>query len=170
MPHFTASRAALAALLLATPAAAEGFAITDLSALTIAPDILPGHTSISRVEPARATIMCTDCGDGLTAIDVLQGRQTDGTEARFRSGETTPAMLEAQCKARAPECTLSRIDVGPATGWITTYDSGGGAGSTVVLLRDGDMLTIRSLAADAKTAQANARTVTDALAPAIVGQ
>ncbi|SFI26589.1 hypothetical protein [Jannaschia pohangensis] len=159
----------LAALcLLAGPAAAQGFATKDLTRVTVPTDLLAGQANTTRAEPARLTILCTDCGADFVAIDVLLGRQTDGTEARFRSGQTTIAMLEAQCKARAPECTLSPVSVGGAVGWMSSFASGNGAGATAVLLQDGDMLTIRSLAPTADTAVANATAVANRLAPQIV--
>lgn len=57
----------------------------------------------------------------------------------------------------------------PAVGWISLYRTGAMSGATAIVLRDGELLTIRSLAGDAATASRNARILVEALAPRIVG-
>ena len=161
-------RSLLALLLMASPALAEGFAVSDLSALPVDPAALLGEGFVARAEPARLTLACLGCAD-LTAIDVLLGRQDDGTEGRVRSGETTAADLQALCQAQDPSCRVEMLDVAPAVGWISAYAGAGGFGSTAIVLRDGDLLTIRSVAGDASAARANAEAVVAGLGPLIIG-
>jgi len=161
--------AILLAALAATEARADGFAVHDLS--TIAEDLNAalGDGFIHRAEAGRVTLMCTTCA-GQPMLDVLIGRQTDGTEERVRSGATSIERLEAICKEREPSCRLSALDVAPAVGWISTYPIGGTAGSTVIMLRDGDMLTVRSLASDADVARGNAEKAAKAAAAKLLAQ
>ena len=155
-------------LLLASPALAEGFAVTDLTTLTAIPDDLLGGPTISRAQPARLTLLCLECGDG-SAVDVLLGRQDDGTEGRVRSGETSVAELEALCRASDPACRVEGLAAGPAVGWISSHAIGGTFGNTAVILRDGDLLTIRSVGPDPATTRRNADAVVATLAPLIIG-
>jgi hypothetical protein len=161
-------RLALALSLFACPAFAEGFAITDL---TQAPDMTPvlGSGYISRVEADRVTLVCFDC-PGAPMIDITIGRQTDGTEDRLRSGETTMEEMEAICQSKVAECTLQGLSVEPAVGFVTTYPVLGQSGSTTVVFLDGDMLNIRSLSDDPAIASANALILQENLIPAIIGQ
>jgi hypothetical protein len=155
-------------LVSASSAAAEGFAITDL---TQAPDSLPvlGTSYIRRVEADRITYGCLEC-EGRPMIDVLMGKTTDGTEGRIRSGQTTMAKMQALCQTRDPNCTIKALKVEPAVGYISSYQLGNNAGNTVVVMRDGDMLTIRSISSNPKTARENARLLELNLIPAIVGK
>jgi hypothetical protein len=160
-------RLALLLSLFASPALANGFAITDL---TQAPDMVPimGAGYLSNVEPDRVTLFCLEC-PGLPMIDILIGRQDDGTEGRLRSGETSMADMEGICQAREPACKLEGLSVEPAVGFVTTYPVLGKSGATTVIFRDGDMLTIRSLADDPAVASANALILQENLVPSIVG-
>ncbi|ABD54027.1 hypothetical protein [Jannaschia sp. CCS1] len=160
--------AALVATLLASPVAAEGFAVSDLQTLSVDLSALSGGTFLAEAtSPQRLTIMCTDCA-AFQAIDVRIGRQDDGTEARLRAGQTTIGDVRAMCQARDPSCTLEGIEQGRAIGWLTTYD-GAVTGSTALLFLDGDLLTIRSIADDVTTARRNVDGVRAALVPVIVG-
>lgn len=149
-------------------ARAEGFVIRDLTALVPEAKAALGSRFAARAEATRLTLLCAEC-EGSPMIDVLLGRQADGTEERVRAGQTTVAGLEAVCRQRDPECRLTGLSVAPAVGWISRYRMGSMSGATAIVLRDGDLLTIRSLAADAATASRNARTLVQALAPRIVG-
>jgi hypothetical protein len=164
---------AVLACLIAAGAQAEGFAQRDLRTVageaTASLEASLGGRIASRAEPGRLTLTCPDCAGG-PMIDLLIGRQTDGTEERVRSGRTSMAQLEALCQARSPDCRLSGLPVAPAVGWITTYAIGRTAGSTAIILRDGDMLTIRSLASDGAIARRNAETLARSVAPRIVGR
>ena len=122
-----------------------------------------------KAEPDRATVFCLTC-ETMTAVDILTGQGDAGTERRFRAGETTIADLEAQCRARQADCRLEAVEAGAAVGWLSSYGSGGGYGATAVLLRDGDMLTIRSLAGDADLATRNAKAAIRDVAPQVVGR
>ncbi|WP_407519923.1 hypothetical protein [Methylobacterium oryzisoli] len=155
--------------LITTGALAEGFAVRDLRTVTGEATAALGGRFASRAEAGRLTLACPDC-EGGPMIDVLIGRQTDGTEGRVRSGQTSLAQLEALCQARSPDCRLSGLSVAPAVGWITTYPMGRTAGATAVILRDGDSLTIRSLASDGAVARRNAETLARTVAPRIVGR
>lgn len=164
-------RRVLAALLgLSTVSAqAEGFAVRDLSSVAAQASAALGEGFQSRVAPQRVTLMCPSC-EGAPMIDILLGRQDDGTEERVRSGQTSIEKLEALCQARSPECRLSALSVAPAVGWLSTYPMGSTAGSTAVILRGGDLLTIRSLARNSEVAARNAQTLARTVAPAIVGR
>jgi hypothetical protein len=162
----------LALLLIALPlgtARAEGFAVRDLTGLADAARTALGAGSAARAEAQRLILTCPGC-DGAPMADLQLGRQDDGTEARVRAGQTTIADLEALCRARSPDCRLSGLAVAPAVGWATTYALGSGAGSTAVLLRDGDRLIVRVLARTREAASRHADTLVRALAPRIVGR
>ena len=130
------------------------FATHDLSATGPAMQRALGEGFVVRAEQRRVTLTCPSC-TGAPMVDVTIGRQDDGTEGRVRSGETTIARLDALCRAREPECRIVAIDVGPGVGWTSTYPLGSTYGATAILLRDGDLLTIRSLASERSVAQAN---------------
>ena len=146
------------ALLVSTAAQAEGFVVDDLTGVAGDLRAALGSGFTQKAEPKRVTLACTNCADK-PVVDVQLGRQTDGTEQRVRSGQTTIASLEKQCQSKSPSCTISRLDVSPAVGWISTYSTGATAGSTAVMLRDGDMLVVRSIASDAAVARRNAEKV-----------
>ena len=160
--------AALAALA-ATPSSAAGFTAHDLTGFVQSVKGALGSGYEHRVEAGRMTLICTTC-PGSPMIDVLLGRQTDGTEERLRSGQTSIGHMERLCQQKSPACRLSALEVAPAVGWITSWPLGSTAGSTAVILRGGDMLTVRSLASDARTARSNADKIVAALTPTLVGK
>jgi hypothetical protein len=149
-------------------ALAGGFVVRDLAAVAADAGAALGAGFIRKAERSRLILSCLEC-EGEPVVDVQLGRQDDGTEQRVRSGQTTIARLQELCRARSPTCTLSALEVAPAVGWITTYPIGAGSGSTVVILRDGDLLTIRSLAADGPTARRNAEKTVSAIARKVIG-
>ena len=150
------------------PALAEGFAVRDLTQITPDTSKLSAGDWIDRKEPQRLTLICLGC-TGNPAVDILLGRQDDGTEDRVRSGQTTIARLEKLCQEKQPDCKVEALDVEPAVGWITSWELGSQRGATVVILRDGDLLTIRSLAETAETAKGNATALVATVAPVIIG-
>jgi hypothetical protein len=159
---------ALLAILTPTFAMADGL-LRDLSTLTVdTTRFSPGQWEFSQ-EPDRATYICLDCAGG-PIIDIQTGRQTDGTEGRVRSGQTTFDALQAQCQARDPSCRLEGLDLGPAVGWVTSYGLGDQAAHTIVVIRDGDLITARILSSDATVARQNADAVIAHILPAIIGQ
>jgi hypothetical protein len=164
-------RTLLAALLClaAAPACAEGFALRDLTAVAGEAGTALGPGFVSRAAPERLTLMCSTC-DGAPMVDLLLGRQADGTEERVRAGRTSMAELEAICRARSPDCRLSGLSVAPAVGWVTSYGVGSSAGATAIILRDGDLLTIRALAGSRAAAARQVETLARAVAPRIVGR
>ena len=157
--------------LLAWPCAAwaEGFAVHDLRPLAPAMAKAAGADFEHRAETDRVTLACPTCA-GSPMIDVRLGRQADGTEQRVRSGETPVAKLEALCRAREPACRLTALEVAPAVGWITAYPMGSLSGATAVILRDGDLLTIRAIADDPATARRHAEMVVAEPGRRIVGR
>ena len=159
----------MAVLLLPGPAFAAGMRIDDLTQVEAAARDALGEGAISRAERGRLILACPGC-DGAPTVDVQLGRQDDGTEARVRSGETTAARLEALCRARQPECRLERRDVGPAVGWMTSYRVGEGAGGTLILLRDGDLLLVRAIAASPDAVRRSIDLLVREVVPAIVGR
>jgi hypothetical protein len=146
-----------------------GFAIKDLRKLkgNVATVLGPGY--IARVDSARITLMCASCA-AAPAIDVLLGRQNDGTEARVRAGTTTIAQLDSTCRSRSPTCRIAALRVTPAVGWISGYRFGSQFANTVVVIRDGDLLTVRSIASDSATARRNADRMVARVVPLIVGR
>lgn len=160
---------AIVGITAATAAYADGFAVKDLGTLQVDPTVFQGGTyDAGSTEPARLTVFCTDCSSQ-TIIDIRLGRSTDGTEERYRSGETTVEQMEAICKSRSESCELKAAEVGDAVGWVTSYEASGGWGSTTVLFKDGDLLTIRSIAASKEQAIANGATARGSIAPMIIG-
>jgi hypothetical protein len=161
--------ACVASVAAASPGLAEGFVTRDLSAVTIDTTLLSPGDWISRVAPERTTLACLGCA-GDPVVDVLIGRQDDGTEGRVRAGETTMDDLQAQCQQNDPNCLLRALDVAPAVGWITEYTFGEQAAQTVVVLQDGDLLTIRVLSADAAITTQNVDALLTQLIPQIVAE
>ncbi|MCC7054612.1 MAG: hypothetical protein IT355_15180 [Gemmatimonadaceae bacterium] len=145
-----------------------GFAIHDLTQAGFDPAAQLGAGYVARTEPARLTMLCAECA-GAPMLDVRLGRQDDGTEGRVRAGTTTMADLEAVCRSRSPSCRIEAVRVAPAVGWMSSYRFGEQYAHTVIVLRDGDLLTIRSLAADSVVARRNADLLVARLVPAIVG-
>lgn len=161
--------AAALACLAAVPASAEGFAVRDLKTIAADANHALGGRYATKSEPKRLILNCSDC-EGAPIIDMQLGRQTDGTEGRVRSGQTSIARLESICQSRSPDCRLTGLSVLPAVGWISSYALGATGGSTAIILRDGDMLTIRSIAADRDVAARNAETIARTIVPRIVGR
>ena len=152
----------LAALAVTPPAFASGFTAADLRRVEGAAVRALGPACLARAEAERLTLTCPD-RPGAPIVDLRLGRQDDGTEARVRSGATTVADLERLCREREPACRLSPLDVAPAVGWVSSWPMGDGAGATSVVLRDGDLLTVRALAATPEAARA----AIDALLPVV---
>jgi hypothetical protein len=115
----------------------------------------------------RLVLLCPDC-EGLNMITIQLGRQTDGTEGRVRSGQTSIADLEKQCQAREPSCRIERADTRSAVGWLSTYRNGNIAGNTLVLLRNGDMLQVRSDGNTPAAARENLRRLQRTVIPDII--
>lgn len=156
------------AALVATEAHAEGFAVHDLSAVAEDASAALGGGFIHKAEPGRVTLFCSGCKGG-PMIDIKIGRQNDGTEQRVRSGQTSMSDLERLCQAKDPSCSLTELKVSPAVGWITNWSMGPMIGSTAIILRDGDLLTIRSVADDADTARRNAEALVKSVSPRVIG-
>jgi hypothetical protein len=157
------------AICVAAPALADGFATRDLTGLAVNTTTLSAGEWVSKVEPDRMTLLCLGC-DSQAVVDILIGRQDDGTEGRVRSGQTTFTMLQDQCRAKDAACVLEGLDVAPAVGWMTGYGIGAQAAHTIVVLRDGDLLTIRTLSVDAGIARRNADALVAGVVPQVVGQ
>lgn len=157
------------AFLVATEAHAEGFAVHDLSTVADDASAALGAGFTHKAEPGRVTLFCSSCKGG-PMVDIKIGRQTDGTERNVRSGQTSMADLERLCQVKDPACSLTGLSVSPAVGWITKWSMGPIIGSTAIILRDGDLLTIRSVADDADTARRNAEKIVEAVSPKVVGR
>ena len=143
----------LLAALAAASAHAQGFATSDLSPLgkPAAAALGPGFTF--RAEPARLTLACDACA-GEPIVDVILGTQADGTEERIRSGATTIAHIEKLCRSRDDACRVTALDVGAAVGWVSSYPSSDREGATAVIILDGQLLTVRTLATGPGAARA----------------
>lgn len=162
---------AAAALLLAptTSTLAQGFATRDLASLAKDMERTLGPRFTSRTEDGQVALSCLSC-TGSPIVGVTLGRQDDGTEQRVREGKTTIAQLRAQCRARDSSCELTALKVAPAVGWITSYRMGSMAGATAIIIRDGDILTIRSLSEDPAIARVNAVKMTSLAHRIIIGE
>jgi hypothetical protein len=146
-----------------------GFAITDLRQVSEIAFAVPGNRYSRSVAANRLTLYCRSCRD-TQSIDIVVGKSTDGTEGRFRSGETTIAMMQGICKSRQPNCTMEAIEINGAIGWVSRVQLGPLQMSTSILFKNGDMLTIRSLAGDRQTAFDNGRAAREQIAPSIIGR
>ncbi|QJU59911.1 hypothetical protein HL653_21115 [Sphingomonas sp. AP4-R1] len=165
-------RLGFALLLALAPAAsgrAAGFAVHDLTSLGPDMEKTLGPGFVHRAEARRVTLTCLGCAAN-PMIDVLLGRQDDGTEDRVRAGETTIARLEAICREKDPACRLTALEIAPAVGWMSHWRMADRPGATVVILRDGDLLTIRSLADTDAVARANAEKLVTAIGGRVVGR
>ena len=147
---------------------AKGFATHDLVSQAKDMEKAFGPDFTSRAEDGQIALSCLSC-PGKPIVGIALGRQNDGTEQRVREGKTTMEQLGAQCRARDASCELTALDVAPAVGWITSYRMGSMAGATAVIIRDGDLLTIRSLSEDPAIARANAVKMTS-FAHQIIGK
>ena len=152
----------------AQAAVALGFARHDLTGLAEAARTALGPEATAQAEPLHLSLTCTPC-TGAPTIELQIGRLTDGTDERVRSGRTTFAALEAICLRRNPDCRLSALSAGSAIGWLSVYALEKGAGATVVILRNGDLLTIEARAADRGAAEDSVRQLMQAVLPRIVG-
>jgi len=155
-------------LTLAAQAQVQGFASHDLTSVVDQARIAIDTKASIQATPLNLTMTCASC-TGSPVVDIRLGRLTDGTEKRVRSGETTFAKLESLCIKQNPDCRLSTLPVSPAIGWLTVYAFGNGAGSTAVILRDGDLLTIQAKADSRWHAEESVRALVQRLAPRIVG-
>ena len=127
-----------------------------------------GEGYVARIEDQRMTLTCPGC-EGAPAVELGLGRAEDNTETRLRSGYTSIASLDQQCRARNPTCRVERADLGRAVGWVSAYRAGEVAGSTMVLLRDGTRVIARSVAASPEVARGNVDRLRAAVLPALVG-
>jgi hypothetical protein len=141
---------------------AQGLMTKDLTGLGRAAAAAIGTGFEVKAEKERLTLVCGTCA-GEPIIDIRIGRQTDGTEERVRSGATSMADLQRLCRVRSPSCTVSALAVEPAVGWVSGYPLGDRAGATAVIIRDGDLLTVRCLASN----PAAARRTVDQLLPLV---
>lgn len=156
------------AVIMPIPAHARGFVSKDLTTAQTSAKAALGPGFIGRGSANELLFTCPDC-KGAPAVTVLLGPGDAGTEARVRSGATTIAGLEDQCRARAPDCRITALAVAPAVGWVSGYQIGGIAGATAVLMRDGDMVVIRSIAADAATARHSVDLLLPVLRAKVIG-
>ncbi|MCJ2135156.1 hypothetical protein MKK69_14010 [Methylobacterium sp. J-026] len=150
-------------------ALAQGFAIHDLTSLAEPARTILGDGATAQAQPGQLILTCQAC-QGAPTVALQLGRLTDGTEDRIRSGKTTLAALETLCLKQNPDCRLTSLPAGPAIGWISLYAFTGGAGSTAVILRDGDLLTIEAKAMSRGAAEDAVQRLAQALLPRIVGR
>jgi hypothetical protein len=161
---------AVAALVLLAPAAlaqdrlAPALAAQEARAVAA---LGPGY--VARAEDDRLVLTCPGC-EGAPMVEIRVGRQEDGTEARLRSGYTSIASLDQQCRARNPTCRVECAEAGPALGWVSDYRSGAIAGNTLVLLNGGAMVLLRSIAASPELARGNVDRLRAEVVPALVGR
>ncbi|TXN06239.1 hypothetical protein FV242_00900 [Methylobacterium sp. WL64] len=154
--------------LVAPAARAQGFVSHDLTGLLDPVRVAIGSMATVQATPLDLNLTCSPC-KGSPNVEVQLGRLTDGTEKRVRTGETSLAKLESLCIKQNPDCRLSAVPVSPAVGWITVYALGNGGGSTAVILRDGDLLTIQARADSPGHAEDAVLALTQNVVPKIVG-
>ncbi len=164
----TTALAACCVVALPAVAASRSFAITDLTRIKITTLKLHGKDFVARAEPKRLTFACLTC-KGFEAVDVLLDKSTDGTEQRFRKGETTVAKIQENCRRAEPNCAITRVDLNGAVGWVSRTKAAGSFVSTTVMFKGGDRLVIRSIAETPQSAFDNGVTVRSKLAPQIIG-
>jgi hypothetical protein len=157
---------AIGAYLAATPALS--FENTNLDDIATKAEAALGADFKAQTLERAVSLSCDACAS-ITTVIIQIGRQTDGTEERVRSGETTIEKLEAQCQANEASCRIERADIGGAVGWQSTYSRGDLGGSTLVLIKDGDLLTVRSIAASAEKAKKNLSRLKKSVILGIVG-
>ena len=167
--HLQVAAALVFASVAASPAGAEGFADKDVARLETVASRALGDGFSGQAREGRLILTCTDCS-GEPIVSIEFGRQTDGTEQRVRTGTTTVADLEKLCRLRSDECRISALDVAPAVGWVSRWTIGSSAAATAIVIRDGDLLTIRSVAADAETARRNVDALLPVVRTSIVGR
>jgi len=160
---------ALMPLMLGLALPPDGFATKNINSLDDEVLKLLGPGFIGAPRPGKLAYTCPDCA-GQPILGIEFGRQVDGTEGRVRSGETKIEDLEKQCQARSPECRIEALDAGPAVGWVSSYAIGKDQGATAVLIRDGDLLTIRSVANDAAMARSNLDKLLPLVREKIIGE
>lgn len=160
---------ALLPLMLGLALPPDGFATKNINSLDGEVLELLGPGFVGAPRPGKLAYTCPDCA-GQPILGIEFGRQVDGTEGRVRSGETKIEDLEKQCQARSPECRIEALDAGPAVGWVSSYAIGKDQGATAVLIRDGDLLTIRSVANDAAMARANLDKLLPLVREKIIGE
>jgi hypothetical protein len=119
------------------------------------------------------TLSCAVCA-GRPSVSVQIDVQKDNLEAEVRSGRRTIADLDLTCRQREPSCRMERFDAGRAVGWLATFGSnapdGAGAGATLQIMRDGQVLTVRSHAATPEVARENIRKLERNVIPDLIGR
>jgi hypothetical protein len=163
----TVWRAAMAIMLFAPAALAQDLPPALLAQQAGAVAAL-GEGYVARAQDGRLVIACPSC-EGAPMVEIRLGRQEDGTEGRLRSGQTTIGVLDQQCRGRNPSCRVEGADLGAAVGWVSAYRAGGIAGSTLVLLRDGAMVIVRSTAGSNDIARGNIEKLRATVLPALIG-
>lgn len=163
----------LAAMQIATlfggPAYAEGFQLRDLTrveaeiAAAFDPEFY--HWAI----PGTMNLSC--CGSEENQIVLIEiDRQSDEIGQQDRSDEAYISELEDVCTKSGIPCRIEEIQTGAGIGRLMSISLGGGMkGVNIVLVQDGDRLTIRSAAPDAERARENAQTALQALKNALRG-
>lgn len=140
----------------------------DLAAMESRAVAALGEGFIARTDGPQMTLGCPTCA-GTPIVEIRLGRQDDGTEDRLRSGQTTITSLDQQCRARNPSCRVERADIGPAVGWVSAYQSGAVHGSTLVLLRQGAMVLVRSIGGSPGVARGSIERLRAEVLPSLVG-
>jgi hypothetical protein len=157
------------AMLITANAPARGFLLTDLSSLGEPAAATLGQGFEFRAEPSRLTLVCEKCA-GEPIVDIILGKQSDGTEERVRSGATTIADLEELCRLNNDTCRITALDVSAAVGWVSSYPAGERNGATAVIILDGQSLTVRALAKGDRAASAMIKRLLPFIRAKIIGR
>jgi hypothetical protein len=155
---------AMMAMLLFAPAAVAQDLPPALAAQQAGAVAALGEGYIARAREDWLIIACASC-EGTPMVEIRLGRQEDETEGRLRSGQMTIGVLDQQCRGRNPSCRVEGADLG----WVSAYRAGAIAGSTLVLLRDGAMVIVRSIAGSPEIARGNVERLRATVLPALVG-
>ena len=158
-----------AAALLGGPAFAGGFKIHDLT--TVEADVAAAFAPEFYHWAIPNTMHLSCCGNQENQIISIEiDRQTDEIGKENRADEAYISEMEDTCTNKGIPCQIEDIQAGTGIGRLMTISLGGGMkGANVILVRDGDRLTIRSAANDANTARKNAETALDALKNSLLG-
>ncbi len=116
----------------------------------------------------RVVLMCASCA-GPTMVTIQIGRQTDGTEDRVRGGKP-PSQIWTPLSGQRADLPDRARRYRSRGGGVSTYRGASVSGSTLVLLRSGDMLTLRSTAQTQEAARENVRRLQRSVLPQIIGR
>ncbi|WP_019171772.1 hypothetical protein [Pseudaminobacter salicylatoxidans] len=152
-----------------TVASAEGFETHDLKSLEKV--VLEQFTDADYHWATPSDISVSCCGnDESLMLNVTLDRQMDEMGQETRTDEAYIAELEHSCELIG--CQIEEIDAGAATARLLKIPNLGGGykGVNVILVKDGDRLTIKSAAKTMEDAWNNAQKTLKVLKKPVLGR